>query len=203
MEPLLTGEEVIDVAARAWTTEGDALVIERRIQSVGLPQSDIAILSMEGEPTVEMLLDSEFSESRATLSPNGRWIAYDSNRSGRIEVYVERFPELGDREPISTEGGRRPRWSPDGDELFYVTLDNARLMVVPVTTEADFSAGSPDTLVEGQFLHLGGRPTYDVTSDGRLVSIQRGADPTENDSLPQIILVQNWFEELKRLVPTN
>ena len=202
-EELLTDGDAVDLSAGAWTPEGTALVFERRISGSSGNQSDIALLSLEDEPTVELLLDSEFDETRATLSPNGRWIAYDSNRSGRVEVYVERFPELGDRQTISTEGARRARWSPDGRELFYLPIGDDRLVVVPVTAEAEFTAGEADTVVEGQFLRFRGRPTYDVAPDGRLVSIQRGTEATESDASPQVILVQNWFEELKRLVPVD
>ena len=76
-------------------------------------------------------------------------------------------------------------------------------MVVPVTTETGFSVGTPETLVEGQFWDSRGRSSYDVAPDGRLVIIKRAAGTSENDTSPQIHVVINWFEELKRLVPTN
>ena len=104
-EPLLIDDDASGLRAEAWTPEGDAVVFERRDQSGSANQSDLALLSLEAEPAVELLLDSEFTESRAALSPNGQWIAYDSTRSGRSEVYVERFPDLGERQPVSTQGG--------------------------------------------------------------------------------------------------
>ena len=166
VEQLMIDEDAGGWFARTWASDGDALVFERRVGA----QSDLALLSLGDELTVEPLLDSEFNESRTMLSPNGRWIAYDSNRSGQPEVYVEWFPELGDRELISTQGGRRPRWSPDGHELFYLSLSSDRLAVVSVTAEEDFTPAGSDTLAEGRFLHFQGRATYDVAPDGRLVA---------------------------------
>ena len=124
-ETLLIDDDARGLGARAWTPEGDAVVFERF--SLSGNQSDLALLSLEDERAVELLLDSEFNESRAALSPNGQWIAYDSNRSGRPEVYVERFPDLGERQPVSTNGGRLPRWSPNGRELFYQTQTGDRV----------------------------------------------------------------------------
>jgi serine/threonine-protein kinase len=85
--------------------------------------ADIGVVSLEGEPKADPLIQTEFSEDHGAISPDGRWIAYDSNLSGPFEIYVQRFPELGDRQRISTGGGRNPLRSPDGRELFYLSLD--------------------------------------------------------------------------------
>lgn len=132
-EPLLIDEDAVDLAARDWTPDGDSLLFERRASdSGGGNQSDLALLSLGEVSTVEPLLGSEFSETRAALSPNGQWIAYDSGRAGNIDVFVERFPSLGDRQRVSTEGGRRARWSADGRRLYFQTDTADRLMVAPV-----------------------------------------------------------------------
>ncbi len=186
-----------NLAANAWSPEGDTLVVVRRSNN----QNDLTLLSMDDEPGLELLLESEFDERRAAVSPNGEWIAYEFTRSGRKDIYVERFPDFGDRQPISTGGEQQPRWSVDGRELFYLGPQANRLMVVPVTTETGLSIGTPETLVEGQFYTCGSRPTYDVAPDGRLVIINRGADTSENDASPPIHVVLNWHQELLERVP--
>ena len=197
-EMLITDDDALDLTAYSWGSN-NTLVVGRR----GNNQGDLALLSMEDEPALELLLESEFNENHAAVSPNGNWIAYASNRSGRYEIYVERFPDFGDRKTISTAGGQQPRWSIDGRELFYLGPQANRLMVVAVTTETGLRVGTPETLVEDQFFVFRGRSAYDVAPDGRFVMIRRGAETSENDATPQITVVLNWFEELKRLVPTN
>ena len=92
-----------------------------------------------------MLLQTEFNERNASISPDGRWIAYESNASGQYEVYVQPFPDMDSgRWQISTQGGVTPAWTPDGRELFYVSSN--RMMVVPVQSDAGFAAGSPELL---------------------------------------------------------
>ena len=127
-----------------------------------------------------------------------------SDLSGQQEIYVQRFPDLGDRQLISTGGGAVPRWSPDGTELFYQSLDGRQLWVVPMVTEPTLQAGVPKVLFEGACLQPAGpnRP-YALTPDGdRFVMIKTGAASSETDELLQVDLVQNWFEKLTRLVPT-
>ena len=97
------------------------------------PLNDLMLLSMEDATVTELSLGAEFNETRAAVSLDGEWIAYESDRSGRLEVYVERFPDLGDRQLVSTDGGQQPHWSADGRELFYLGAPGAdRLMAVPV-----------------------------------------------------------------------
>jgi hypothetical protein len=140
------------------------------------------------------LLATRFSETSPTLSPDGRWLAYVSNESGRYEVYVQSYPGPGARLQVSTDGGRAPLWSADGRQLFYRYAD--QMMAVPVAAGPSFSAGKPRLLFEGRY--AGG---YDVSPDGRrflMIRIEEeSADKTE------LHVVLNWFEELKRLVPTK
>ena len=154
---------------------------------------DIWLIPLTGDRDPRVLIGSEFNEARAQFSPDGKWIAYGSNESGRREIYVQPFPGSGSRTLISTTGGQRPVWRRDGRELFFIG-ENA-LQSVTIRTEPDFEAGSPTVLFE--------RPNiidYDVTPDGnRFLVIERNVEsmPTE------IHIVVNWFEELNRLVPTN
>ena len=131
------------------------------------------------------------------FSPNGRYMAYVSDESGRPEVYVQPFPEGGRKVTVSNSGGGQLRWSRAGKELFYV--EGEKLMVVAVSTEGEFSASSPTELFEHPGLrHSRNNPNYDVSLDGQkfIVAEQVGYDATE---APQatIRVVQNWFAEFK------
>ena len=131
----------------------------------------------------------------AALSPDGRWVAYDSDASGRHEVYVRPFVDVDDGEwLISNAGGRYPLWGPAGRELFYFTSDG-EMMAVAVRTEPAFASEPPRVLFSGDY-HRASARSYDIASDGtRFLLIK------ENDASPEFAVVLNWFEELKRLVP--
>jgi WD40-like Beta Propeller Repeat len=100
-----------------------------------------------------------------TLSPDGQWLAYESSESGTREIYLEPFPQTGSRTRVTTGGGRRPLWSPDGKELFF-DRDDARLYVVPVETRPEVRIGTPMSLPTSGFLQGGARRRYDITPDG-------------------------------------
>ncbi len=163
---------------------------------------DLVVLSLEGSP--EPLLATEFSERNGEISPDGLWLAYESNASGQYEIYVRPFPNVEDGQwLISRGGGARPLWAPDGRELFYLT-PGRRLMAVGVQTEPSFAPGAAEEVFGGYYAPGGGAVgrTYDVSPDGErfLMIKESGSDET---SSTEFILVLNWFEELKRLVPTN
>ena len=114
-----------------WTTDG-RLVFDQR-------PGDIGVLTVEGDRTVEMLLETEFEEEMPALSPDGRWIAYQSNESGRSEIYVQPFPNVDDGKwQVSTNIGFDPVWSPDGRHLFFASFP-FRMMVAEVETDPTFS----------------------------------------------------------------
>ena len=191
--------------AYAWTADGQLIFDTARLAAV---QGDIGVLALEGDPTVDTVLDDEFSEARPALSPGGRWLAYRSRESGQLEIYVRPFPNIDEGKwQVSRAGGTSPVWSPDGQELFYQTGGGAgSLMAVPVDTESSFTFGTPERLfsINPYSFGLTGR-NYDISPDGqRFVFIKPGgAEPGEDAGPPQIIVVQNWFEELRRLVPVN
>ncbi len=146
------------------------------------------------EGTASPFLENRAAESGAVFSPGGHWMAYVSDDSGREEIYVTSFPNPGRRTRVSTAGGHRPRWAANGTELFYMT-ENDEVMVVSILTAESLRVGQPERLFQ-----LPGLVDYDAHPDGRrFVVVQRGASPETT----QINVVQNWFEELKRLVPTN
>jgi serine/threonine-protein kinase len=152
---------------------------------------------------VAPLLATPADERNGMVSPDGRWLAYESDRSGRFEVWVGPFPHAADRWwQVSTDGGRHPAWSHDGHELFFVTLDGL-LMAVPVDPrEAVWNAGTPQRLFDRRYYTGGGIPRqYDVSPDGqRFLMLAQGTGDRATAPL-QVIVVQNWLEELRRLVP--
>ena len=103
-----------------------------------------------------MLVKNEFCNDYAAVSPDGRWMAYESNVSGRYEIYVERYPELGNRQQISTGGGRLPLWSRDGRELFFSSLDSRQMFAVAVQSGTTLVAGRPQVLFEFAMLAIPG-----------------------------------------------
>ena len=165
--------------------------------------SDLGVRSMDADGTSEPLLVTEFNEVNAEISPNGLWLAYQSDASGQYEVYVRPFPDIDSgRWQISRGGGTRPLWSPDGRELFYLTR-SGQLTAVPIETEGGFSYGNPELVFEASYYTGNFRRAYNISSDGKrfLMIKQGGLDHETGPSL--LILVQNWTEELERLVPVE
>ena len=133
-------ERLKEGAARPYAWSADGRLIFEQAQ-------DIGVLTMEGERTVEMLLDTEAPEFGPALSPDGRWLAYQSDETGRSQIYVRAFPNIDDgQRRVSLEVGRHPLWSPDGRALFYRGLADAELMVAQVETEPTFSSRTPEPL---------------------------------------------------------
>jgi serine/threonine-protein kinase len=170
------------------------------------------MLTLDGDKQVTTLLGSTSVEQNAEISPDGRWLAYQSDESGRFEVYVRTFPavERGVWR-VSTTGGRQPLWARKGRELFFLA-DDGSLMAVPVESapgDSRFNWGAIVKVTSGTgFLApADGSPTidflrtYDVSADGqRFLRIKVAAV----DDDPQfVIVVQNWIDELKRLVPVR
>jgi serine/threonine-protein kinase len=144
------------------------------------------------------------------FSPDGRWLAYVSNESGPHEVYVQPYPGPGERHLISTNGGEQPAWRADGRELFYVQggpynrpAGTPTLMSVDVATAPAFRAGTPTKLFASAALFIAWGRSYDVAPDGRRFLLTPATEATTNPAPAQMILVQHWFEELKRLVPSR
>ncbi len=148
-----------------------------------------------GERKPLVFLQTEFNESRATFSPDGRWISYQSDESGRFEVYIRPFPGPGGKWQVSTSGGTRPRWRRDGKELFYLGLDD-KIMSAEIklgTTTVD--VGSVRPLFQFRPFAGGGRDIYDVTGDGQRFLV---ASPGSEESSSPVTLVVNWTAEIKK-----
>ena len=145
-------------------------------------------------------LRTRFYEGAAQFSPDGRWVVYTSDESSREEIYVEPYSSPGGKWRISTDGGKEPVWNPNGRELFY--RSGNKMMAVDVATRPGFTAGRPTPLFAEDFVSSStGFPNYDVSRDGRFLMVQPSANETATPT--QIIVVLNWFEELKRLAPTK
>ena len=185
----------------AVTPDGTRAIVRTRVLG---RENDLTVVTLTGERSTETLLSTEFDETNAALSPDGEWVAYQSDESGRFEVYVRPFPDAdAGKTTISAAGGTAPVWSRDGSELFYWEED--RLVAVPVSTSPSFSRGTPVVLFETtNFLGgAGAAPgrTYDVAPDGRFVMVKTAGDAVEQTQAPQITVVLDWFEELKARVP--
>ena len=182
--------------AYAWSADGDTLVLTSG--------ADVHTWSSDGAPTTTPLFDSAFTKNRPSMSPDGRWIAYGSDEDGAFNVYVQPFPDVdGGKWKVSTQGGFHPVWSPDGSELFYVS-GNA-MMVAPITTNPTFQHGNSEVVFEGPYDLAGGLRTFDLSPEGTRFLLRKPADAQTDDFVAplDLVLVQNWFEELTRLVPTN
>jgi len=130
-----------------WSPDGQHLLFTRLDPKTGY---DLWAVPMSGERVARPVLNSAFAESEAAVSPNGRWLAYTSDETGRLQVYVTTFPIPGERWPVSTAGGLSPAWSADGRELFY--RDKQRIMSVAITSASRFEAAVPKVLFELQGL---------------------------------------------------
>ncbi|MDA2934797.1 protein kinase [Acidobacteria bacterium AH-259-D05] len=191
-EQLTTSEEL--QTPTSWSPDGVLAYSEGTVS-----ESDIWTLSLEDERSPQSFLATRFSEKQPVFSPDGRWIAFTSDQSGRDEIYVKSYPDEGGITSISTDGGNQPVWARNGRELFY--RDENKVMVVPIIqTEPTFQAETPRLLVEGPLYYAFVLTSqYDISPDGkRFVMVKEGGY-----DLTQINVVENWFEELKRLVPTD
>ena len=160
---------------------------------------------MEGEDhTPKLLLHEEYNESSPQISPQGDWLAYMTDQSDQLEVYIHSFPDMdsGRKEKVSTDGGLFPLWSPpDGKELFYVN-PSGELMVVTVETDPELILGNPQRLFDIQ-QYLG----WDIDPEGKRFLMIKGVEEAEDESAQgkprKIVVVTNWFEELKETAPVD
>ncbi|MEE8325408.1 MAG: hypothetical protein V3R58_00035, partial [candidate division NC10 bacterium] len=182
-----------------WSRDGNYIVYHTEgVNSL----VDLWVLPLDGEQKPFPFLQTEFNETQGRLSPDGRWMAYSSDESGRSEVYVQDFPDSHAKWRISSEGGGEPQWRRDGKELFYIDPEST-LMAVPLKTASTFEAGLPQALFQAPFAFssaaLWHRNFYSATSDGQrfLAYLEE-----ESEQLSTVVVL-NWFEELERLAPND
>jgi hypothetical protein len=163
------------------------------------PVAPVWHLELGGGAEPEILLGGEFNENNVRFSPDGNWISYESNATGRVEVYVQSFPAPSGKWQVSLEGGEEALWNSNGKELFY--WEDDQLMAVDVELAPTFSSGEPKPLFEmpTRASDTVNTVSYDVAPGGdRFVIIKVGE---QSAWVTELIVVENWFEELKRLAP--
>jgi serine/threonine-protein kinase len=198
-EPLVSPEEPGEwLWPGSWSPDGETLVYVRELRSQAEHLPNIWIASRDGEPEPRMFVATAVRDSGPVISLDGEWLAYVSGESGRREIYVQPFPDGGERHQISIEGGQEPVWSPDGQVIYYRRLD--QILAVPVTTKPQFRPGTAKVLFEGQYAWGAyPLPNFDIAPDGK--SFVMVKEDEEWGKAAEIRVVLNWFEELKRLAP--
>jgi len=163
-----------------------------------LRDDDLRVAPLAAQDRLARLfIQRNHNQRHGIWSPDGEWVAYASDESGRWEVYVEPYPGPGAKTMISTEGGHQPLWSRDGTELFYRNGD--KMMAATIKTEPVFEISNIEELFERRFLSRIDYRSYDVTREGKFLMIQEPQEPTRLG----INVVLNWFEELRQIAPAE
>ena len=184
--------------------DGKRLVVRETLPTTGVDlrvlRLDLAALPGTPSRQTEPLLQTPFTEDNGEISPDGKWLAYQSNESGRFEISVRPFPNVNDGHwTISTGGGTRPLWTRRGTELFY--LDSASAMTrVPIQTAPTFSAGTPTKVFDTPYVIGPAGRTYDVSPDGQRFLMIKDVG---TEQVPSMVVVLNWLEELKAKLPAK
>jgi len=181
----------------SWSPDGQTIAFMEISSTTGF---DLWVLSLSDQKP-RLFLQTSANESAPRFSPDSHWLAYVSNESGRYEIYVQAYPGPGSKLQISTDGGTEPVWNPNGRELFY--RSGNKMMAVDVVSQPVFTASKPHVLFQGRFLPTPATsPNFDVSRDGRRFLMVEAVEPEEQGPT-QINIVFNWFEELKRRIPTG
>jgi eukaryotic-like serine/threonine-protein kinase len=174
--------------------DGDTLAFMRQNAQTS---RDVYVLSLAGRSGPRPVVNTSAFEGGAQFSPNGHWMAYASDESGQMQVYVRPFPGPDRRWPVSTQGGTQPSWNRNGKEIFY-RIGN-KMMVVDVSGSVDVTLSQPRQLFEQRYVFQNiSLANYDVSPDG-----QRFVMVKDETGSGRLNVVLNWTEELKRLVPTR
>jgi serine/threonine-protein kinase len=180
----------------SWSGDGKELVFVERNFDTGY---DIWAVPIDGSKAPRPLLQTPTNENNPDVSKDGRWIAYQSNESGQYEIYVQPFPGLSGKWQVSKSGGNQACWSRDGKWLYF--RHGVQMLRASITTEPELRIGTPEVVFESDAVVLASEArNYDISADGNqflvLTSIEGGERSTLNREL---IIVENWFEELKRV----
>ena len=182
------------ICSTSFSPDGKELAYFEQSQDNGY---DIWILPLQGEHKPRAFLRTHFNEWFPAFSPDGHWLAYESDESGRPEIYVQPYPGPGGKWQISNEGGSRPVWAHNGRDLFYRHGD--KLMRVAIETQPAFQAGTPQQLFQGDYFTSG--HYFDVMPDGKHFVFVKGTERAATAT--QINVVLNWFDELKQRMSTG
>jgi serine/threonine protein kinase len=189
-EELLSKSETDGREATDWSADGRFVLFDQ----AGPNGMDIWILPFFGDGKPYVLLQTPFSEYQGHFAPDGHWLAYTSNESGRDEVYVQSFPPSGGKWQVSTGGGAQPHWRGDGKELFYIAPDR-KLMAVDVKFGSTFEISAPKALFQTQIVRYDAPNRYVVNRDGQRFLVN---SPVEELSQTPITVVLNWTSGLKK-----
>ena len=199
----LTENPSIQVAS-AVSPDGTRVILTQR--SSPTAGEDVMALRLDGTHQILPLVQTPFNERNGIVSPDGRWLAYEADDSGSFEIHVRPFPAVNSaRWQVSTSGGTQPLWSASGQELFYIAPDGA-LMRVAVATGSAWTVGAPAKLLEGRYVtnQVGiFQRNYDIAADGQRFLMIKAPGGDATGVPPQIVVVQHFDEELKRLVPAK
>ncbi|MBN2031327.1 serine/threonine-protein kinase [bacterium] len=187
-EPLCASEKFQDCGT-CWSEDGTLFAF---IQQDSITGYDIWVYTTR-DSMAELFLNTPNREYTPAISPNGKWIAYTSNKTGRNEIYIKAYPGPGGEEPVSTNGGFEPTWAKDGRELFY--REENKMMVVSVETEPSLRLGLPELLFEEPYYSTQANSQYDIHPDGNRFLMLKTEE--SESSTNQINIVLNWFEVLK------
>jgi Tol biopolymer transport system component len=201
-------EQLTTSANNQWPTgvssDGKQIVLTELTATMG---RDLMRLTLDGSHRVTPLLQTPYDEQRAMISPDGHWLAYEqSNRSGQFDIWVRPFPDTSIAQyQISTSGGTQPVWAHNGKELFFIGADGTMMGAPVEATATKWSAGTPTKRLESRYYTGGGNPnrSYDVSPDGRRFLMIKAASADPATIPPNIIVVQHFDEELKRLAPAR
>jgi Tol biopolymer transport system component len=188
----------------SWSPAQQTLAFVQSDPTTKLDIWTVSLADHDGAP--QPFLRMAANEAWPDFSPDGRWLAYASDDSGRYEIYVQSYPGPGPRHPISAQGGSQPAWARNGRELFYTVPDpnatTGKMMAVDVALTPTFTVGVPRPLESVVQI---GTPTrgYDVSPDGRRFITVRETERSPEPPPAQMVLVQHWAEELKRRAPTK
>ena len=192
-----------DLTASSFTPDG------RQVAAVRNDKDIVGVAVEPGQARVQPLIETPNTELWPEVSPDGGWLVYGSNVSGRLEVYVRPYPGPRPAEPVSVEGGWSPAWHPSGRELFFVSLPDPagkrRMMAVQFAPGSPPRIGRPRPLFafDNRDLYLACGPVrcYDVAPDGQRFYAVQYRTPPPPPVVTHINLIENWFEELKAKVP--
>jgi Tol biopolymer transport system component len=187
----LLAHQIGDAWPTSWSRDGKHLLFTSLGNSLEQISRDIWVMSIGEEPT--LFIDSKFEDDYATFSPDGNWVAYSSNSSGRDEIYVTAFPDAQGRWQISSNGGSFARWRGDGEEIFYLAPGGKAMATEVQVTESQFQIGESQTLFTMRISSTTWMP-FDAAADGQKFLINV---PLELNTVSPLTLVLNWTEALK------
>ncbi|MGI8784254.1 MAG: protein kinase domain-containing protein [Acidobacteriota bacterium] len=191
----------------SWHPDGKILAFFEMNPRTG---GDIWMLPLKGDEQSgwapgkpELFLGGPAVEVRPVFSPDGRWVAYNSNESGKFEIYVRPFFGPGGKRQISMGGGVFPTWSPNGKELFYRTDDQRIWVCTYSASEHAFEAGRPRLWSQGQFTDRGVSPNFAIAPDGKRFAVLKAPDVEGEFGTDKVVFVLNFFDELRRVAPVR